>query len=73
MPELKLEVTFELMEKIEAAAKESLVTPSHWATCKLKDIFIKKGSSKWLPAASPILRNLADTLERFILAEEKES
>ncbi len=66
MPKLELEVTEELMRKIEEAAKESLVTPSHWATCMLKDLFLKKGSPKWLPAVPPILRNLADTLEHVI-------
>ena len=66
MPKLELEVTEELMRKIEEAAKESLVTPSHWVTCKLKDLFLKKGSLKWLPAVPPILRNLADTLEHMI-------
>ena len=71
MPELKLEVTEELMRQIEAAAKESLVTPSHWATCKLKDIFIEKKGPKWLPALPTILRNLAGTLEHY-MAEKNE-
>ena len=66
MPKLELEVTEELMRKIEVAAKENLVTPSHWATCNLKDLFIKKESPKWLPAVPPILRNLASTLEAMI-------
>jgi len=66
MTKLELEVTEELMRKIEEVAKESLVTPSHWATCMLKGIFIKKESSKWLPAVPQILRNLASTLEAMI-------
>lgn len=70
MPKLELEVTEELMRKIDEAAKESLVTPSHWATCRLKDMFLK-GSAKWLPMLPPLLRNLALTLEHMI-AEETE-
>lgn len=66
MPKLELEVTEELMRKIEEAAKESLVTPSHWVTCNIKDIFVKKESPKWLPALPSILRNLASTLEAMI-------
>jgi len=73
MPKLELEVTEELMRKIEEAAKESLVTPSHWATCKLKDNFLEKEKPMWLPAMPPILRNLASTLEAMIADQvEKE-
>ena len=67
---LELEVTEELMRKIEEAAKESLVTPSHWATCKLKDIFIEKPSPAWLSAMPSILRNIAGTLEAIQKKEE---
>jgi len=68
MPELKLEVTEELMRKIEEAAKENLVTPSHWATCMLKSLFLKRPSSPWLVALPPIVRHLADTLEDAMCA-----
>ena len=70
MARLELEVTEELMRKIEEAAKESLVTPPHWATCKLKDFFLEPSSPKWLPTMPPILRNLASTLEAMIAAKE---
>jgi len=66
MPKLELEVTEELMGKIDASAKESLVTPSHWATYKLKDRCLKQSSPKWLPVVPPLLRNLASTLDAMI-------
>ena len=66
MPKLELEVTEELMRLIEEAAKGSLVTPSHWATCKLKDMFLERPNSQWLPLVPSILRNLASTFEAML-------
>ncbi len=70
MPKLELEVTEELMGKIEEAAKEDRVTPSHWATCVLSSIFRKK--KKWMPLITPILRSLADSLEALNQSAEKQ-
>lgn len=71
MPELKLEVTEELMRQIEVAAKECLVTPEHFATCRLSSIFRKKESPAWLPALAPFFRNIASAIEGMI-AEKTE-
>ena len=69
MPKLELEVTEELMRKIEEVAKEGLVTPSHWATCKLKSLFIGQPDPEWLLAVPPILKNLAATVETMIASK----
>lgn len=73
MKKLELEVTDELMGKIEAAAGECLVTPSHWATCKLKDIFLKKAALKWLPLTVPILESLVTSIKAVLLQSEEAS
>jgi predicted transcriptional regulator len=71
MPKLELEVTEELMRKIEVAAKECLVTPEHFATCKLSMLFREKESPAWLLMLAPFFRNIASAMEG-ILAEKTE-
>ena len=75
MKELNLEVTDELMEEIEAAAKASLVTPSHYATCRLSMIFREK--KPWcqqaLPLLVPVLESLAGTLRNLMASQTEPS
>jgi len=63
MPKLEIEVTDELMDKIQEAAKECLVSPEHWATCRLSDTLRKKKQPDWISFLSPLFRSLAQTLE----------
>jgi len=69
MPYLTLEVTEELLKELETGAKEHLVTTSHYATCLLSNLFRKKENPAWLSAVPPVLRNLADSIERIIVQD----
>lgn len=75
MKELNLQVTDELMAEIEASAKFCLVTPEHYATCKLSQLFRKEPSkwAQWLPEAIPVLESLAGTLKNLLASQSKSS
>lgn len=65
MAKLEIEITDELMGEIEAAAKKDLVTPEHWAACRLSVLFRDKEFPKWATLASPLLQAVIQALESF--------
>lgn len=74
MKELNLQVTDELMGKIEQEAKYCLVTPEHYATCRLSMIFREKRpwGAQLLPTLAPVLESLAANF-RDIMASQTEA
>jgi len=73
MKELRLEVTDDLMEKIEKEARFCLVSPEHYATCRLSMIFREKKpwGDQILPILAPMLENLAGTLKNFMASQSQ--
>lgn len=70
MKELRIQLTDELAKEIETAAKACLVTPEHYATCRLSQIF-RRTHPNWLPMVAPILENMATAIRGMIASESK--
>lgn len=70
MARLEIEITDKLMDEIEAAAKRDLVTPEHWAACRLSMIFRDKGLPEWVIILPPALRNIAQAIEHLAAKSE---
>ena len=70
MPILNVEITAELGEKIEKAAKERLVSPEHMVSCTLASYFAPRKKSSWL--SPKIVEALRDGLAAVLIAVNRE-
>ena len=70
MPTLNVEITAELGEKIEKAAKERLVTPEHLVSCTLAGHFADRKKTSWL--TPKILEALRDGIAAALSAIYRE-